>query len=184
MAVQRTIQTLAWAAALAATLLVSACNAPGNTPAGESGVAAAPMAAPSPAQSPAPATPPAEQAPESPPQAPVPVPVPVADATGPASGPLPGPVGKPGLPSMSLGADSGRSCRNDSDCAMKDAGSCCGYRPICVNRDTPTFPEKVQAACARDGRVGICGFPAIDGCRCTAGKCEGVLMMENSVPLQ
>ncbi len=88
------------------------------------------------------------------------------------------------LPPPSLGADAGRACRSDSDCAMKDAGSCCGYRPVCVSKDTPTFPEKVKAACAQDGQVGICGFPAIEGCQCVAGKCAGVLMMENSVPLQ
>ncbi|OGT57785.1 MAG: hypothetical protein A3E01_03415 [Gammaproteobacteria bacterium RIFCSPHIGHO2_12_FULL_63_22] len=95
-----------------------------------------------------------------------------------------GPEGKPELPPLSLGVDAGRACRSDSDCAMKDAGSCCGYRPVCVNKDTPTFPEKVKAACAEDGRVGICGFPAIDGCQCVAGKCQGVPMMENSEPLQ
>lgn len=87
-------------------------------------------------------------------------------------------------PPPSAAGDAGRACRSDSDCAIKDAGSCCGYRPACVNKDTPTFPEKVQAQCAQDGRVGICGFPAIDGCQCVAGKCEGSLMMENSVPLQ
>ncbi len=65
------------------------------------------------------------------------------------------------------------SCKTDADCAIKDVGSCCGYRPACVNTASPTFPEQVQAACAKDGRVGICGFPAITGCKCTAGKCEG-----------
>jgi hypothetical protein len=65
------------------------------------------------------------------------------------------------------------SCRTESDCAIKDVGSCCGYRPACVNKASPTFPEQVQAKCAKDGRMGICGFPAITGCKCTAGKCEG-----------
>jgi hypothetical protein len=65
------------------------------------------------------------------------------------------------------------SCKSDADCTIKDVGSCCGYRPACVNTASPTFPEKVQAACAKDGRMGICGFPAISGCKCTAGKCEG-----------
>ena len=95
-----------------------------------------------------------------------------------------GPEGKPALPVLSLGADAGRACGNDSDCAVKDAGSCCGYRPVCVNKGTPTFPEKVKAACAKEGRVGICGFQVVDSCQCVAGKCEGVPMMENSVPLQ
>jgi hypothetical protein len=65
------------------------------------------------------------------------------------------------------------SCTTDADCAIKDVGSCCGYRPACVNADSPTFPKEVQAQCAKDGRMGICGFPAITGCTCTAGKCEG-----------
>jgi hypothetical protein len=65
------------------------------------------------------------------------------------------------------------SCKTDADCRIKDVGSCCGYRPACVNANSPTFPEQVQAACAKDGRMGICGFPAITGCTCTAGKCEG-----------
>ena len=65
------------------------------------------------------------------------------------------------------------SCKTDADCAIKDVGSCCGYRPQCVNTASPTFPEQVQAACAKSGRMGICGFPAITGCKCTAGKCEG-----------
>ena len=65
------------------------------------------------------------------------------------------------------------SCKTDADCAIKDVGSCCGYRPACVNTASPTFPEQVQAACAKDGRMGICGFPAISGCKCTAGQCEG-----------
>jgi hypothetical protein len=65
------------------------------------------------------------------------------------------------------------SCRTDADCAIKDVGSCCGYRPQCVNTASPTFPEQVQAACAKSGRMGICGFPAITGCTCKAGQCEG-----------
>ena len=66
-----------------------------------------------------------------------------------------------------------QSCHTDADCAIKDVGSCGGYRPACVNKASPTFPEQVQAQCAKDGRMGICGFPAITGCKCTAGKCEG-----------
>ncbi|MGH8029230.1 MAG: hypothetical protein ACREO3_04770 [Arenimonas sp.] len=65
------------------------------------------------------------------------------------------------------------SCHTDADCTIKDVGSCCGYRPQCVNKSSPTFPEQVKAACAQDGRMGICGFPAITGCTCTAGRCEG-----------
>jgi hypothetical protein len=66
-----------------------------------------------------------------------------------------------------------QSCRTDADCAIKDVGSCCGYAPACVNKASPTFPEQVQAQCAKEGRVSTCGFPAITGCKCSAGKCEG-----------
>ena len=65
------------------------------------------------------------------------------------------------------------SCKTDADCAIKDVGSCCGYRPACVNTASPTFPDRVKAQCAKEGRMGICGFPAITGCKCTAGQCEG-----------
>lgn len=66
------------------------------------------------------------------------------------------------------------SCKVDSDCAIKDVGSCCGYSPQCVNADAPTFPEQVKAQCASEGRMSVCGFPAISGCRCVQGRCAGV----------
>lgn len=66
------------------------------------------------------------------------------------------------------------SCKNNSDCKIKDVGSCCGYRPACVNKDSKTFPAKVKAQCAKDGMAGICGFPSISSCTCTNNKCEGV----------
>ena len=164
---QRMIRNLAWAAAIVAMLALSSCNAPGEPAAGAIAESEAPVAEAGTSQPVAPvklpAAPEAPSAPEAPEAQPA-----------------------PALPSPTLAAsdDEDRACRSDSDCAMKDAGSCCGYRPVCVNKDTPTFPEKVKAACAKDGRVGICGFPAIDGCQCVAGKCKGVPMMENSVLLQ
>lgn len=164
---QRMIRNLAWAAAIVAILALSSCNAPGEPAAGAIAESEAPVAEAGTSQPVAPvklpAAPEAPSAPEAPEAQPA-----------------------PALPSPTLAAsdDEDRACRSDSDCAMKDAGSCCGYRPVCVNKDTPTFPEKVKAACAKDGRVGICGFPAIDGCQCVAGKCKGVPMMENSVLLQ
>lgn len=87
-------------------------------------------------------------------------------------------------PPRTLGDPDGLACKVDSDCAIKDAGSCCGYRPVCVNKDTPTFPEQVQATCAKEGKMGICGFPVVDGCQCVAGKCQGAPMLENSAPVQ
>jgi hypothetical protein len=66
-----------------------------------------------------------------------------------------------------------RSCRTDSDCAVKNVGNCCGYYPACVNKDSPTDPEGVQAQCAKDGVAGVCGFPDIQGCRCANHQCIG-----------
>lgn len=178
---QAMIWKLARAATAVAILALSACSAPGDSATGATTGTDAPAPQPATAQPAAPSVPPAAAAPA----APLPSPAPVAsDPPAAPTSPMSGPEGKPGQPPLSLGADAGRACRTDSDCAMKDAGSCCGYRPVCVNKDTPTFPEKVKAACAEDGRVGICGFPAIDGCQCVAGKCQGVPIMENSEPLQ
>ncbi len=75
----------------------------------------------------------------------------------------------------------GRACNTDADCAIKDVGSCCGYRPQCLNKDTPTFPEHVKEQCAREGRVSTCGMLAISGCQCRAGKCENVLQSDESM---
>jgi len=63
------------------------------------------------------------------------------------------------------------SCRVDADCTVKDVGNCCGYYPACVNVDSPTFPERVKAECAKKGMFGTCGFPVIEGCRCVQGTC-------------
>jgi hypothetical protein len=64
------------------------------------------------------------------------------------------------------------SCKSDADCTVKDVGSCCGYHPACVNKDSPTYAEQVKARCASEGRVGICGFQPVDACTCSAGKCS------------
>ena len=68
----------------------------------------------------------------------------------------------------------GVQCDSDSDCLVKDVGSCCGYFPRCVNKDSPTYPEQVKAQCAKEGRASICGFPAISGCQCVAHECVNV----------
>lgn len=62
-------------------------------------------------------------------------------------------------------------CDTDADCAVKDIGSCCGYYPRCVNKDSPTFAAQVKAQCAREGRAGVCGFPSVSGCQCVAHQC-------------
>ncbi len=66
------------------------------------------------------------------------------------------------------------SCKTSSDCKIKDVGSCCGYRPACVNKDSRTFPAEVKAQCGNEGMSGICGFPSISSCTCSNNKCEGV----------
>jgi hypothetical protein len=66
------------------------------------------------------------------------------------------------------------SCKTSSDCKIKDVGSCCGYRPACVNKDSPTFAAEVKSQCGKEGMAGICGFPSIGSCTCTNNKCEGV----------
>lgn len=68
----------------------------------------------------------------------------------------------------------GVQCETDADCAVKDVGSCCGYYPRCVNKDSPTYPELVKAQCRKEGRASICGFPAISGCQCVAHECVNV----------
>lgn len=65
-----------------------------------------------------------------------------------------------------------RSCTTDADCTVKNVGNCCGYYPACVNVDSPTDPEGVQAKCAAEGRAGVCGFPEITGCHCVQGSCK------------
>lgn len=62
-------------------------------------------------------------------------------------------------------------CKVDADCAVKDVGNCCGHYPACVNRDSPTFPERVRAACMKSGASSICGFPEIQSCRCVQNVC-------------
>ena len=64
-----------------------------------------------------------------------------------------------------------RSCRTDADCTVKDVGSCCGYSPACVNRDSPTDPAAVRAQCAKQGMASACGFQEIKACACAWGQC-------------
>lgn len=74
-----------------------------------------------------------------------------------------------------------RSCQVDADCAVKNVGNCCGYYPACVNVDAETFPEQVKAACEREGRMAICGFPEIESCRCVSQRCEAAPTGGNEV---
>nr|WP_246109194.1 hypothetical protein [Vulcaniibacterium gelatinicum] len=81
-----------------------------------------------------------------------------------------GPLPAEPMPDAPVQVD--RSCRNDADCTVKNVGNCCGYYPACVNVDSPTDPEGVQARCAREGIASVCGFPEIAGCRCVDGQCR------------
>lgn len=64
------------------------------------------------------------------------------------------------------------SCRTDADCTVKNVGNCCGYYPACVNVNSPTDPQGVQAQCAKSGMASVCGFPEISGCQCMQGQCQ------------
>ena len=64
------------------------------------------------------------------------------------------------------------TCKTDADCTVKNVGNCCGYYPACVNVNSPTDPEGVQAECAKKGMASVCGFPEISSCTCSQGRCE------------
>jgi len=70
-----------------------------------------------------------------------------------------------------LGNPLDTSCSKNADCAVKDVGNCCGTMPACVNKDSPTDPQAVQARCAASGQMGICGFRQISACQCDNGQC-------------
>ena len=63
------------------------------------------------------------------------------------------------------------SCKTNADCAVKNVGNCCGAMPACVNKNSPTDPAAVQAACAAKGMMSTCGFAEISACQCDNGQC-------------
>lgn len=67
-----------------------------------------------------------------------------------------------------------RSCKTNSDCAVKDVGNCCGTYPMCVGKDAKTDPAAVRAQCAKDGMASVCGFQEVSGCQCVKGQCENI----------
>ena len=74
-----------------------------------------------------------------------------------------------------LGASNpSRSCKTNGDCVVKDVGNCCGYFPMCVNKDAKTDPAAVRAQCEKDGKASICGFREVSGCQCVKGQCESL----------
>ena len=76
----------------------------------------------------------------------------------------------PGSDKPALGQIDTR-CRSNADCAVKNVGNCCGAMPACVNRDSPTDPQAVQAQCQAKGMMGLCGFREISACQCDNGQC-------------
>ncbi len=62
-------------------------------------------------------------------------------------------------------------CEEDSDCVIKDVGSCCGYYPKCVHVNFQPDPEKVKQECEEQGLVSTCEVPDIKSCQCVAGEC-------------
>lgn len=90
----------------------------------------------------------------------------------PPSTPAPKPTGG-NLPPRQAGAVTvDYTCTTSADCAVKNVGNCCGAMPACVNKDSPTDPQGVQAQCAASGRMGVCGFADVTACQCVSGRCE------------
>jgi hypothetical protein len=63
------------------------------------------------------------------------------------------------------------ACHIDSDCAIKDVGSCCGAKPECVNKDSPTDPAGVRAQCAKEHRISSCAIRNLTQCGCEQHHC-------------
>lgn len=146
-------------AAMVFALSLIGCTAPSATPevpaAPEAPVAAEPAPTMSAPAVPAPAVP-------APPTAHEP-------ATSPTAEPAPG-----SLPLAGKAAGPDRACKVDADCAVKDVGNCCGYFPMCVNKDAKTDPAAVRAQCEKDGMASVCGFKEISGCQCVQGTCQDI----------
>ena len=81
------------------------------------------------------------------------------------------PVSAPLPPERGQTAQVDRSCKTDADCVVKDVGACCGAMPACVNRNSPTDPAGVRAACSAENRASVCGFNEITACHCMRGQC-------------
>lgn len=67
-----------------------------------------------------------------------------------------------------------RRCSTDADCVVKDVRNCCGMMPACVNVDSPTDPAGVAAQCKKGGMMSVCGFKAVQGCKCSRGQCTAL----------
>lgn len=158
---QTALQSCLALMSLCTVLVVAGCTAP------------APTASPTSEASPAPAMGAAETVPEAGPGA-----VPDTATTQPPARRIT-PV--PNAPRMSDPMPAERTpspvnldygCRVDTDCAVKDVGSCCGAMPACVNKGSPTDPAAVRAECARNGMSSTCGFREVNACSCVNSRCQ------------
>jgi hypothetical protein len=102
----------------------------------------------------------------------------------PAAVNVPLPQTTPASPLKSGNVELDLSCETDNDCAIKDVGNCCGYYPMCVNKNSPVDPEGVAAQCRAKGRIDVCGFQNIESCSCVAHKCAANVVMVNATPAQ
>ena len=73
--------------------------------------------------------------------------------------------------SSSLAVTIDHACHIDSDCAIKDVGSCCGTKPECVNKDSPADPAGVRAQCAKEHLISSCAIRSITQCGCEKHHC-------------
>ena len=64
------------------------------------------------------------------------------------------------------------SCKNDSDCEIRDVGNCCGYYPACVRKDSKIDKSTIEEVCNTKQIGGVCGFPDITSCICSENKCR------------
>ena len=72
------------------------------------------------------------------------------------------------------------SCAEDTDCAVGWLSNCCGGYEVCVSADYASSDELLQERasavrqrCAACATGSICGWAAIDRCRCVSGACQG-----------
>jgi len=65
------------------------------------------------------------------------------------------------------------SCNVDSDCIVVDKHNCCGYYPVCANKNSQPNPDFVKFTCGLSGTTSVCGYPSIDRCICLDNKCFG-----------
>ena len=63
-------------------------------------------------------------------------------------------------------------CETAQDCEVKNVGNCCGKLPRCVNRDAKPDLAAVEALCAAQDTMSVCGFQPIAFCLCVSGRCE------------